>query len=139
MWQQTEIRLKARNRGFHLITDEVLRQLPQLAEIQCGILHVFIKHSSASITLNENADPTVRSDMEAHFNHFVPERAPYYQHTYEGDDDMPAHIKASLLGNSLSLPISHGQLNIGIWQGIYLGEHRDHACSRTLVITINGE
>jgi secondary thiamine-phosphate synthase enzyme len=139
MWQQTEIRLKARSRGFHLITDEVLRQLPQLAEIQCGILHVFIKHSSASITLNENADPTVRSDMEAHFNHFVPERAPYYQHTYEGDDDMPAHIKASLLGNSLSLPISHGQLNIGIWQGIYLGEHRDHASSRTLVLTINGE
>jgi secondary thiamine-phosphate synthase enzyme len=139
MWQQTEIQLKARSRGFHLITDEVLRQLPQLAEIQCGILHVFIKHSSASITLNENADPTVRSDMEAHFNHFVPERAPYYQHTYEGDDDMPAHIKASLLGNSLSLPISHGQLNIGIWQGIYLGEHRDHASSRTLVITINGE
>jgi secondary thiamine-phosphate synthase enzyme len=139
MWQQTEIRLKARNRGFHLITDEVLRQLPQLAEIQCGILHVFIKHSSASITLNENADPTVRSDMEAHFNHFVPERAPYYLHTYEGDDDMPAHIKASLLGNSLSLPISHGQLNIGIWQGIYLGEHRDHASSRTLVITLNGE
>jgi secondary thiamine-phosphate synthase enzyme len=139
MWQQTEIRLKARSRGFHLITDEVLRLLPQLAEIQCGILHVFIKHSSASITLNENADPTVRSDMEAHFNHFVPERAPYYQHTYEGDDDMPAHIKASLLGNSLSLPISHGQLNIGIWQGIYLGEHRDHASSRTLVITINGE
>lgn len=139
MWQQTEIRLKARSRGFHLITDEVLRQLPQLAEIQCGILHVFIKHSSASITLNENADPTVRSDMEAHFNHFVPERAPYYQHTYEGDDDMPAHIKTSLLGNSLSLPISHGQLNIGIWQGIYLGEHRDHASSRTLVITINGE
>ena len=139
MWQQTEIRLKARNRGFHLITDEVLRQLPQLAKIQCGILHVFIKHSSASITLNENADPTVRSDMEAHFNHFVPERAPYYQHTYEGDDDMPAHIKASLIGNSLSLPISHGQLNIGIWQGIYLGEHRDHASSRTLVITLNGE
>ncbi len=139
MWQQTEIRLKARSRGFHLITDEVLRQLPQLAEIQCGILHIFIKHSSASITLNENADPTVRSDMEAHFNHFVPERAPYYQHTYEGDDDMPAHIKASLLGNSLSLPINHGQLNIGIWQGIYLGEHRDHASSRTLVITLNGE
>ncbi len=139
MWQQTEIRLKARNRGFHLITDEVLRQLPQLAKIKCGILHVFIKHSSASITLNENADPTVRSDMEAHFNHFVPECAPYYQHTYEGDDDMPAHIKASLLGNSLSLPISHGQLNIGIWQGLYLGEHRDHASSRTLVITINGE
>jgi len=139
MWFQKELNLKARNRGFHLITNEVLRQIPELANIQYGILHLFIKHSSASITLNENADPTVRSDMEAHFNHFVPERASYYQHTYEGDDDMPAHIKASLLGNSLSLPISHGQLNIGIWQGIYLGEHRNHASSRTLVATINGE
>lgn len=139
MWYQTEITLKARKRGFHLITDEVLNQLTELQNVNCGILHLFIKHSSASITLNENADPTVRSDMEAHFNHFVPERAPYYQHTYEGDDDMPAHIKASLLGNSLSLPISHGQLNIGIWQGIYLGEHRDHASSRTIVATINGE
>jgi len=139
MWDQTEITLKARKRGFHLITDEVLNQLTELNKVNCGILHLFIKHSSASITLNENADPTVRSDMEAHFNHFVPERAPYYQHTYEGDDDMPAHIKASLLGNSLSLPISHGQLNIGIWQGIYLGEHRDHASSRTIVATINGE
>jgi len=139
MWQQNEIKLTARVRGFHLITDEVLKQLPELANINCGILHLFIKHSSASITLNENADPTVRSDMEAHFNHFVPERAPYYQHTYEGDDDMPAHIKASLLGNSLSLPISHGQLNIGIWQGIYLGEHRDHASNRRIVATINGE
>ncbi|OUR74894.1 hypothetical protein A9Q75_19320 [Colwellia psychrerythraea] len=139
MWYQTDITLKARKRGFHLITDEVLSQLPELNKVNCGILHLFIKHSSASITLNENADPTVRSDMEAHFNHFVPERAPYYQHTYEGDDDMPAHIKASLLGNSLSLPISHGQLNIGIWQGIYLGEHRDHASNRTIVATINGE
>ena len=135
MWYQTEITLKARKRGFHLITDEVLNQLPELNKVNCGILHLFIKHSSASITLNENADPTVR----AHFNHFVPERAPYYQHTYEGDDDMPAHIKASLLGNSLSLPISHGQLNIGIWQGIYLGEHRDHASNRTIVASINGE
>mgnify|MGYP000732981505 CR=1 FL=1 len=139
MWYQTEITLKARKRGFHLITDEVLNQLTELNKVNCGILHLFIKHSSASITLNENADPTVRSDMEAHFNHFVPERAPYYQHTYEGDDDMPAHIKASLLGNSLSLPISLGLLNIGIWQGIYLGEHRDHASSRTIVATINGE
>ena len=139
MWDQTDITLKARKRGFHLITDEVLNQLTELNKVNCGILHLFIKHSSASITLNENADPTVRSDMEAHFNHFVPERAPYYQHTYEGDDDMPAHIKASLLGNSLSLPISHGQLNIGIWQGIYLGEHRDHASNRTIVATINGE
>ncbi|KGJ95383.1 secondary thiamine-phosphate synthase enzyme YjbQ [Colwellia psychrerythraea] len=139
MWNQTEITLQARKRGFHLITDEILKQLSELNKVNCGILHLFIKHSSASITLNENADPTVRSDMEAHFNHFVPERAPYYQHTYEGDDDMPAHIKASLLGNSLSLPISHGQLNIGIWQGIYLGEHRNHASNRTIVATINGE
>jgi secondary thiamine-phosphate synthase enzyme len=139
MWQQIEINLLTKPRGFHLITEEVLQQLPQLASIHCGLLHLFIKHSSASITLNENADPTVRSDMEAHFNHFVPERASYYQHTYEGDDDMPAHIKASLLGNNLSLPISQGQLNIGIWQGIYLGEHRNHANSRTLVATINGE
>ena len=139
MWHQTEITLAARKRGFHLVTDEILNQLTELNKIQCGILHLFIKHSSASITLNENADPTVRSDMEAHFNHFVPERAPYYQHTYEGDDDMPAHIKASLLGNSLSLPISKGQLNIGIWQGIYLGEHRNHAGNRSIVATLNGE
>jgi len=139
MWQQIEINLNARKRGFHLITEEVLQQLPELLGIRCGLLHLFIKHSSASITLNENADPTVRSDMEAHFNHFVPERAPYYQHTYEGDDDMPAHIKASILGNSLTLPISHGQLNIGIWQGVYLGEHRNHASSRTIIATINGE
>ena len=138
MWYQTEITLRARKRGFHLITEEILSQLPELSKVNGGILHLFIKHSSASITINENADPTVRSDMEAHFNHFVPERAPYYQHTYEGDDDMPAHIKASLLGNSLSLPISHGQLNIGIWQGIYLGEHRNHAGSSAIVVTING-
>ena len=139
MWHQTEITLRSRKRGFHLITDEILSQLQELNDISCGILHIFIKHSSASITLNENADPTVRADMEEHFNYFVPERASYYQHTYEGDDDMPAHIKASLLGNSLSLPITNGQLNIGIWQGIYLGEHRNHAGSRTIVVTINGE
>ena len=139
MWHQTEITLHSRKRGFHLITDEILSQLQELNDISCGILHIFIKHSSASITLNENADPTVRADMEEHFNYFVPERASYYQHTYEGDDDMPAHIKASLLGNSLSLPITNGQLNIGIWQGIYLGEHRNHAGSRTIVVTINGE
>ncbi|TYK66076.1 secondary thiamine-phosphate synthase enzyme YjbQ [Colwellia echini] len=139
MWYQTELTLKARKRGFHLITDEILSQLPELNEVSCGILHLFIKHTSASITVNENADPTVRIDMESHFNHFVPERAPYYQHTYEGDDDMPAHIKASLLGNSLSLPINQGQLNIGIWQGIYLGEHRNHAGMRSIVATINGE
>ena len=139
MWQQIEINLTARSRGFHLITDEVCRQLENLAQINCGILHLFIKHSSASLTINENADPTVRTDMEKHFNVIAPERASYYQHIYEGDDDMPAHIKSSLLGSSVSIPITNGQLNLGIWQGIYLGEHRNHGDSRTLVATIHGE
>ncbi|GAA6172534.1 secondary thiamine-phosphate synthase enzyme YjbQ [Colwellia sp. KU-HH00111] len=139
MWQQREVTLSAKQRGFHLITDELLQQLTSLGKIKCGILHLFIKHSSASLTINENADPTVRSDMEKHFNIIAPERAPYYQHTYEGDDDMPAHIKSSLLGSSLSIPITKGRLNLGIWQGIYLGEHRDHASSRTIVATIHGE
>ncbi len=139
MWQQKEIQIKAKKRGFHLIDNELMSQLPQIHQLKCGILHLFIKHSSASLTINENADPTVRSDMEAHFNHFVPEDARYYQHTYEGSDDMPAHIKASTLGSSVTIPISNGQLNLGIWQGIYLGEHRNHASSRTIVATINGE
>ncbi len=139
MWQQTEINLIAKKRGFHLITDEINRQLTGIRNIHCGILHLFIKHSSASLTINENADPTVRTDMEKHFNILAPERAPYYQHIYEGDDDMPAHIKSSLLGSSISIPISKGQLNLGIWQGIYLGEHRDHSGSRTVVATIHGE
>ncbi len=139
MWQQIEIRLTAKNRGFHLITDEIGKQLTDLAKIQCGLLHLFIKHSSASLTINENADPTVRADMEKHFNVIAPERAPYYQHIYEGDDDMPAHIKSSLLGSSISIPITKGQLNLGIWQGIYLGEHRVHGGSRTVVATIHGE
>lgn len=139
MWQQTEMTLKARTRGFHLITEEICQQLTALSQVNCGILHLFIKHSSASLTINENADPTVRTDMEKHFNVIAPERAPYYQHTYEGDDDMPAHIKASLLGASLSIPITSGRLNLGIWQGIYLGEHRDHGGSRTIVATIHGE
>lgn len=139
MWQQSEIQIKAKARGFHLIDNEIMSKLPQIHQINCGILHLFIKHSSASLTINENADPTVRSDMEAHFNHFVPEDARYYQHTYEGSDDMPAHIKASTLGSSVTIPITNGQLNLGIWQGIYLGEHRNHAASRTIVATINGE
>jgi secondary thiamine-phosphate synthase enzyme len=139
MWHQTEIILTKRKRGFHLITDEILAQLHNISTIQCGVLHLFIKHSSASLTINENADPTVRSDMEAHFNHFVPERASYYQHTYEGDDDMPAHIKASTLGSNLTIPITNGELNMGIWQGIYLGEHRDYGGSRTIIAIINGE
>ncbi len=139
MWKQTEVRLTAKNRGFHLITDEIENKLIDLQKIQCGILHLFIKHSSASLTINENADPTVRSDMEKHFNVLAPERAHYYQHIYEGDDDMPAHIKSSLLGSSISIPITKGQLNLGIWQGIYLGEHRVHGGSRTVVATIHGE
>ncbi len=139
MWQQLEIILIARKRGFHLITDEVEKQLIDLTKIQHGILHLFIKHSSASLTINENADPTVRTDMEKHFNVIAPERAPYYQHIYEGDDDMPAHIKSSLLGSSITIPITKGHLNLGIWQGIYLGEHRDNGSSRTVIATINGE
>lgn len=135
---QTQIKLKPKSRGFHLIDNEIFGQLPELASSKIGILHLFIKHSSASLTINENADPTVRSDMEAHFNQFVPENAPYYRHTYEGPDDMPAHIKASTLGSSVSIPINYGELMLGTWQGIYLGEHRDHGGSRTIVATYVG-
>jgi len=139
MWIQHAITLEAKPRGFHLITDILIRQLPELEDISCGILHLFIQHSSASLTINENADPTVRTDMESHFNHFVPENANYYLHTYEGEDDMPAHLKASILGSSISIPITDGKLNLGIWQGIYLGEHRNHAGNRNLIATINGQ
>ncbi|WP_162045476.1 secondary thiamine-phosphate synthase enzyme YjbQ [Vibrio taketomensis] len=139
MWSQTTISLKAKSRGFHLVTDEIEQQLPQIKSLSVGLLHLFIQHTSASLTINENADPTVRKDMEKHFNHFVPERAAYYQHTYEGDDDMPAHIKASTIGSSLSIPITKGRLALGTWQGIYLGEHRDHGGSRRIMATIQGE
>ena len=139
MWQQIEIKLRSRQRGFHLITQEIEQALSAMSYCSVGLLHVFIKHSSASLTINENADPTVRSDMEAHFNTFVPERAPYYQHTYEGDDDMPAHIKASTLGCELTIPIKQGRLLLGTWQGVYLGEHRDHGGNRSIVLTLNGE
>lgn len=139
MWSQLTIQLPPYPRGFHLITDEIEQHLTQLSTINVGMLHVFIQHSSASLTLNENADPTVRADMEQHFNRYVPERAPYYRHTYEGDDDMPAHIKASLLGSSVTIPITRGRLALGTWQGIYLGEHRDHAGGRTLIATLQGE
>ncbi|WP_086479285.1 secondary thiamine-phosphate synthase enzyme YjbQ [Oceanospirillum sanctuarii] len=139
MWLQKEIRLKPRQRGFHLVTTEILKQLPELSDFKVGLAHFFIQHTSASLTLNENADPTVRADFEQFFNRYVPENEPYFQHTLEGSDDMPAHLKASLLGNSLTLPITNGQLNIGIWQGIYLGEHRNHGGSRQIVVTLNGE
>jgi secondary thiamine-phosphate synthase enzyme len=139
MWVQKEISLSAKSRGFHLITGEILSAIPELADIQCGLLHLFIKHTSASLTVNENADPTVRQDMESHFNRFVPEGAPYYKHDYEGADDMPAHIKHSLLGASCTLPITNGKLNLGIWQGIYLCEHRNQGGSRRIVATVQGQ
>ncbi|MEM5507239.1 secondary thiamine-phosphate synthase enzyme YjbQ [Pseudoalteromonas sp. AS71] len=138
-WQQKQITLKPRPRGFHIIDDEILSQLPELANYKIGLLHLFIQHTSASLTINENADPTVRMDMESHFNKFVPERQPYYRHDYEGDDDMPAHIKTSTLGCELSIPISNGCLAIGTWQGVYLGEHRDSGGSRRIIATIQGE
>ena len=139
MWYQKTIHLTPRARGFHLITAEIEQNLTIIQSLKVGIVHCFIQHTSASLTINENADPTVRDDMEAHFNHSVPERATFYQHTYEGDDDMPAHIKTSLLGNSINIPITDGQLALGIWQGIYSGEHRDHGGSRRIVITVQGE
>ncbi|WP_047419651.1 secondary thiamine-phosphate synthase enzyme YjbQ [Cellulophaga sp. Hel_I_12] len=137
---QKEITLKSYPRGFHVITEQITAAVASdLSFITIGMLHVFIKHTSASLTINENADPTVRVDFERHFNTMIPENAPYYQHNYEGSDDMPAHIKASLLGNSVQIPITNGKLNLGIWQGVYLGEHRNKASGRKLVLTIFGE
>ncbi|MFY8300505.1 secondary thiamine-phosphate synthase enzyme YjbQ [Pseudoalteromonas sp. SS15] len=138
-WQQAKFTLAAKSRGFHLITDDILKQLPEIHNYQVGLLHLFLQHTSASLTINENADPTVRMDMESHFNHFVPERQPYYKHDYEGDDDMPAHIKSSTLGCQITIPISHGRLMLGTWQGVYLGEHRDYAGGRSIIATLSGE
>lgn len=135
---QKEISLSPRPRGFHLITEEVLQKFPEISNIRTGILSVFIKHTSASLSINENADPTVRRDFESHMNEMVPEGQPYYKHTYEGPDDMPAHIKASLLGSSVQLPLTNGKLNLGTWQGIYLCEHRDNGGARKLVLTAFG-
>jgi len=139
MWIQKEIQLPAKSRGFHLITENILSELSELQNISIGIMNVFIKHTSASLAINENADPTVRLDFESYFNRAVAENEPYYKHTLEGSDDLPAHIKASLLGCSLNIPISNGRLNMGTWQGIYLCEHRNHGGSRKLVITISGQ
>ncbi len=125
-------------RGYHLITSKIESALPELRKIQAGVLQVFIRHTSAGLTINENADSTVRFDFEQHFNKTVPENAPYYEHNYEGDDDMPAHLKASILGNSVSIPITNGRLNLGIWQGIYLCEFRNRGGSRSIVITAYG-
>mgnify|MGYP000235427615 CR=1 FL=1 len=135
---QKEIRLVSYKRGFHLITEDIVDAIPEIRHINIGMLHVFIKHTSASLTINENADPTVRTDFESHINKMVPEDAPYYIHTYEGPDDMPAHIKASLMGVSVQIPITDGVLNLGTWQGIYLCEHRNQASGRRVVITVMG-
>ena len=139
MWIQKTITLSSKSRGFHIITPDVINQIPAIEKIKTGILHLFIKHTSASLTINEDADPTVRTDFESHFNMLVPENQSYYQHTFEGSDDMPAHLKASLLDSSVSIPITDGKLNLGTWQGIYLCEHRDRGSARKLVATIHGE
>ena len=135
---QKSIRLRARSRGFHLVTDEILQAVPELRNIKAGMLQVFIQHTSASLTINENADPTVRADFETWMNKVVPEGDPDYLHDYEGDDDMPAHIKSSLMGASVLIPITNGHLNLGTWQGIYLCEHRNHGGSRNVVISAWG-
>jgi secondary thiamine-phosphate synthase enzyme len=136
---QKEFFLSPKRRGFHLITNEVFDNIPELKDFKTGIAHIFIQHTSASLTINENADPTVREDMESHFNHMVPEEADYYRHTFEGPDDMTAHIKCSILGSSVNVPIKNGKLNLGTWQGIYLCEHRNHGGRRKIVVTIIGE
>lgn len=139
MWLQKQIHLNARSRGFHLITHEIVQQLPELSNFSVGMAHVFMQHTSASLTLNENADSTVRQDFESYFNRTVPEDESYYKHTNEGSDDLPAHLKSSLLGCSLTIPVTDGRLNLGMWQGIYLCEHRNYGGSRNLVITVYGE
>jgi secondary thiamine-phosphate synthase enzyme len=139
MWAQREISLQELPRGCHLITREVLAAVPQIAQVSVGLLHLFLRHTSASLTINENASPDVRRDFDAYFDDAVPEDAPYWTHTLEGPDDMPAHIKASLLGSSLSLPIAGGRLALGTWQGIYLCEHRNAGGSRSLIATLWGE
>lgn len=139
MWLQKELVLGRRGRGFHLVTREILAALPELRRLEMGLAHLFIKHTSASLALSENADPDVRHDLERHFNELVPENKPYYRHTAEGPDDMPAHLKNVMLGSGLTLPITGGRLNLGIWQGIYLCEHRDRGGARTVVATLSGQ
>ncbi|RPI15163.1 MAG: YjbQ family protein [Ignavibacteriae bacterium] len=136
---QEEITLSAKQRGFHLITKEVLDKIPALKDFKSGIAHIFIQHTSASLSINENADPDVRSDMEKYFNIAVPEDADYYEHTAEGPDDMTSHIKATIIGSSVSVPVSDGDFNLGTWQGIYLCEHRNHGGRRRIVVTVIGE
>lgn len=139
MWLQRTIELRARPRGFHLIDAEILAALPELKLLNTGLLHLWLQHTSASLSINENADPLVRDDLEAILRHLVPDSTPFFKHTYEGPDDMTAHVKSSLLGVQLSIPVSNGQLAMGTWQGIYLGEHRQQAGSRRLLATLQGE
>lgn len=139
MWIQKELTLAARSRGFHLITEEIVTQLPDLTKFNIGLMHIFILHTSASLTINENADPSVLEDFENYLNNTVAENESYYTHNDEGPDDMPAHIKASLLGSSVSIPITDGYLNLGVWQGIYLCEHRDQGGPRNIIVTINAQ
>jgi secondary thiamine-phosphate synthase enzyme len=139
MWIQKEITLKPRNKGFHLITDEIIINITEINQIKIGLVNLLLKHTSASLTLNENADPDVRLDMKNYFDDVVDENKTYFEHISEGADDMPAHIKSSLLGNSLTIPLTNGRLNLGTWQGIYLCEHRNYGGARKLLITINGE
>ncbi|MFH5831707.1 secondary thiamine-phosphate synthase enzyme YjbQ [Halalkalibaculum sp. DA3122] len=138
MWHQTQISLSPKSRGYHIITDEILRNIPEIKQISTGIAHIFIQHTSASLTINENADPSVRRDFHTHFKRMVPEDTSLYEHTLEGPDDMTSHIKSSLLGSSVSIPITNGKLNLGTWQGIYLCEHRNRGGSRKLVVTLHG-
>ena len=139
MWIQKEVELAKKPRGFHLVTREVLNGVPELRMVNVGLLHLFMQHTSASLAINENADPDVRTDMEAYFSKVVPENEPYFKHTLEGSDDMPAHLKAVMIGTELTLPISQGRLSLGIWQGIYLCEHREMASRRKIIVTLNGE
>lgn len=137
-WDQVTFQLSAKSRGYHLVTNEVLSHIPALKTIEVGLLHLFLQHTSASLAINENADPTVRSDLENHLDLLVPENAPHYQHIFEGSDDMPAHIKSILTGTELTIPITRNRLALGAWQGIYLCEHRNHASGRRMVATIQG-
>jgi len=135
---QKEIYLKSRSRGFHLVTSEIIQQIPELKSFVSGIANIFIKHTSASLTINENADPDVRKDIQSFTDRLVPENTPYFVHTTEGPDDMPAHIKSSLFGSGINIPVTNGSFNLGTWQGIYLCEHRNHGGSRKIVVTIIG-
>jgi len=139
MWVQKKINLLAKQRGFHLISNEIIQAIPELKQMKIGLLHLFMQHTSASLAINENADPDVRIDMEAYFNQAIPENEPYFRHVLEGSDDMPAHLKSVVLGGDLTIPVANGQLQMGTWQGIYLCEHRNCAGNRKIIATLNGE